>query len=116
MGGPYHAASLLYAGDPVKDDGGSIITPGTPSEVECLCQVDVVTEAMRKDAGFRAKDVRLIILADGEPDTTPGIRIDDGELAGNVYSLQSADRDSLGFGWECRGRLTNGGSDADAGS
>lgn len=104
LGGPYHAAKLLYPGVPVYDDGGSIITPGVPHEVDCQVQVDVASEAMRKDAGFLANDVRLIILTDRSPDTAPDLRVEAGHLAGTVYSLQSADRDSLGFGWDCRGR------------
>ena len=104
VGGPYAAAKLLFPGEPVYDDGGSIITPGVPFEVDCTAQVDVVTEEMRLDAGYLAKDVRLLILVDRELDTTPDLRIDAGKFAGNTYSLQSADRDTLGFGWQCRAR------------
>lgn len=104
FGGPYAAGKLLYAGVPVKDDGGAIITPGTPSEVDVNVQVDAVTEDMRRDAGYLAQDVRLIILVDAKPDTTPDVRVDEGEFAGETYSLQTANRDTLGFGWECRGR------------
>lgn len=104
VGGPYAAGKLLYAGTPVKDDGGSIITPGTPFEVDCQIQVDSCTEDMRRDAGYLAQDVRLIILVDAKPDTTPDARVDDGEFAGQIYSLQTAVKDTLGFGWECRGR------------
>lgn len=42
VGGPYHAATLTYPGTPVKDDGGSIITPGTTVVVACKAQVSVV--------------------------------------------------------------------------
>lgn len=104
VGGPFSAGKLLYAGVPVKDDGGTIITPGTPSEVDCRVQVDAVTEDMRRDAGYLAQDVRLIILIDAKPDTTPDLRVIDGKFAGQTYSLQTANRDTLGFGWECRGR------------
>jgi hypothetical protein len=104
FGGPYAAGKLLYPGTPVYDDGGSIITPGTPSEVDCQIQVDVCTESMRLDAGYLSTDVRLVILIDGELDTTPDARVDAGKFAGNTYSLQSADRDTLGFGWQCRAR------------
>lgn len=108
FGGPYAAGKLLYSGVPVKDDGGTIITPGTPFEVDCKVQVDVVTEAMRAAEGFLEKDVRLIILVDRAPDTGPDVRVDEGLFAGTTYSLQSADRDSMGFGWECRARQTGG--------
>lgn len=104
VGGPYAAGKLVYAGVPVKDDGGTIITPGTPVEVDCRVQVDAVTEDMRRDAGYLAQDVRLVILIDRAPDTTPDLRVIDGKFAGQTYSLQTANRDTLGFGWECRGR------------
>lgn len=104
VGGPYADATLLYPGVPVYDDGGAIITPGTPSETACKAQVDVVTESMRLEAGYLAEDVRLLILVDADLDTTPDLRIDAGKFAGNTYSIQSADRDTLGFGWQCRAR------------
>lgn len=104
VGGPYADAVLMYPGVPVFDDGGSIVSPGTPYEVPCKAQVDVVTESMRLDAGYLAQDVRLLILVDAPPDSTPDIRIDAGKFAGNTYSQQSADRDTLGFGWQCRAR------------
>lgn len=116
FGGPYHAATLTYPGTPVKDDGRSIITPGTPVNVSCKAQVDVATEAMRLDAGFLAEDVRLLIIGPDALDTSPSLSINAGPQAGKVYSLLSAGRDPLGFGWECRGRLTDGGSDGGGGS
>lgn len=115
MGGPYHAASLLYAGTPVKDDGGSIVTPGTPTEVECTAQVDRTTEEMRKAEGFMAEDVRLLILGPATLDRTPRLSLAAGPFAGKVYSLMSVQRDPLGFGFECRGRIAET-SDVDAGS
>lgn len=111
MGGPYHGASLLYAGAPVKDDGGSIITPGTPSEVACTAQVDRATEEMRKAEGFMSEDVRLLILGPATLDRSPRLSITAGPFAGKVYSLMSVQRDPLGFGFECRGRITEGASD-----
>lgn len=116
FGGPYHAATLTYPGTPIKDDGGSIITPGTPVNVSCKAQVDVATEAMRLDAGFMAEDVRLLIIGPDTLDTTPTLAISAGPFAGKVYTLLSAGRDPLGFGWECRGRFTDGGAGAFEGS
>lgn len=104
VGGPFAAGKLVYAGVPVKDDGGTIITPGTPTEVDCRVQVDAVTEDMRRDAGYLAQDMRLIVLVDIPPDTTPDLRVVDGKFAGETYSIQTAARDALGFGWDCRGR------------
>lgn len=104
VGGPYAPGKLIYPGTPVYDDGGSIIEPGVPYEVDCQVQVDAVTEAMRLDAGYLAEDVRLIVLVDRAPDTTPKVRVDAGPFAGNAYSIQTAERDTLGFGWQCRAR------------
>lgn len=104
VGGPYHAAKLLYPGTPTYDDGGSIITPGVPYEVDCTAQVDVATEAMRQDAGFLAEDMRLLILGPSALDTKPKLTVAAGPFAGKVYSILSVARDPLGFGWECRGR------------
>lgn len=109
FGGPYHPAKLLYAGTPIKDAGGSIISPGTASEVDCRAQVDVATEAMRSSEGFMAEDVRLLILDPITLDRTPKLSILAGPFAGKVYSLISVKRDPLGFGWECQGRITNAG-------
>ncbi len=103
-GGPYHAARLLYDGEPVLDDGGSIIDPGTPYEVPCQAQVDSATEAMRTSADFLEKDVRLLILGPATLTTAPRVRVYAGPFAGNIYELRTAGRDPLGFGWECRGR------------
>lgn len=108
VGGPYHAAALLYEGTPVYEDGGSIITPGTPTEISCKVQVDRVTEAMRQAEGFLEKDVRLLILGPVALDTQPDLRVDAGPFAGQTYSLQTVGRDPLGLGWECRGRQIGG--------
>lgn len=104
VGGPYHAATLTYPGTPVYDDGGDIVTPGTPFDVACKAQVDVATEAMRQAEGFLSEDVRLLIIGVDVLDTKPKLAIGAGPFAGKVYSLLSAQRDPLGFGWECRGR------------
>lgn len=104
VGGPYAAGKLVYAGTPVKDDGGDIITPGTPSEVDCRVQVDRATEAMRQEEGFLERDVRLLVLGPDFLTTDPDVAVTDGPFAGQSYSLQTVGRDPLGFGWECRAR------------
>ena len=104
FGGPYADGKLNYPGVPVYDVGGSIIDPGEPYEVPCQVQVDVVTEAMRADADFMERDVRLLILGPAALDTTPDVSVIAGKFAGQSYSLQTCGRDSMGFGWECRAR------------
>lgn len=108
VSGPYHDAVLLYAGTPVYDDGGSIITPGVPSEVAVRVQIDRVTEAMRQAEGFLERDVRLLILGPTSLTTEPDVSVSAGPFAGQSYTIQTAGRDPLGFGWECRARQIGG--------
>jgi hypothetical protein len=104
VGGPFHAATLNYPGTPVYDDGGSIITPGTPAQVSCHCQVDNVTEAMRASDDFNERDVRLIIIGPTALNAVPTVAVSAGPFSGQSYSIRSVARDPLGFAWECRGR------------
>jgi hypothetical protein len=104
VGGPFHDGALLFDGEPVYDDGGSIVTPGEPSELVCTVQVDAVTEAMRLDADFMERDVRLLILGPASLTTQPRVRVDAGPFAGQTYELRYVARDPLGFGWDCRAR------------
>lgn len=104
--GPYQPAVASWPGVPVEDDGGSIITPGTPVEIDCMAQVDSVTDAMRTEAGFVDRNVRLLVLADGlsRPiDTDATVSVSAGASAG-VYSVQTAQLDPMGVYWDCRGR------------
>lgn len=106
FGGPYHAAVARWPGTPVYDDGGSIATPGTPIAKPCLCQVDVVTDAMRADAGFVQGDVRLLVLAsslDGALDTDATVQVTAGPQPG-AYSVQAVATDPVLVAWDCRGR------------
>lgn len=104
IGGPYHDATLLYDGEPEYDAGGSIVSPGNATTLPCLVQVDAVTEAMRVDADFMERDVRLLILGPETLTSEPRVRIEDGPFEGQAYELRSVARDPLGFGWECRAR------------
>ncbi|ODU34454.1 MAG: hypothetical protein ABS88_02165 [Sphingopyxis sp. SCN 67-31] len=104
VGGPYHPGSLNYPGEPVYDLGGSIIDPGTPYGVDVHVQVDDVTEDMRADADFQERDVRLLILGPDTLDAVPTVSVTAGPFSGQLYSIRSVSRDTLGFAWECRGR------------
>lgn len=114
-GGPYHAATLRWPGTPTLDAGGSITAPGTPVEIDCQAQVDIATEAMRNDADFQARDVRLLILSDTAPDEAASLEIAGGDHPG-VYSIASVGRDPAGVGYECRGRLVRGAGEFGAAS
>ena len=104
--GPYFDSFANWPGEPVRDDGGSIVTPGTPIAKPCQCQVDSVTESMRAEAGYRDKDVSLLVLCatlDADLDTDATVEVTAGPNAG-VWSVQSVGKDSMGTHWLCRGR------------
>ena len=106
FGAPFHKATAVWPGTPAYDDGGSIATPGTPVSKACKVQVSAPTEAMRRDAGFVATDMRLLVLAaslDGVLDAGARIVIPAGIHAGS-WELHSVTRDAAGIGWSCRGR------------
>lgn len=80
--------------------GGGTTTEATdPIKV----QTDACTEAMRKQAGYTSRDVRLLILQSG----VPGDRIDtdcrviDG--LGDEYEVAWVTADPANSYWECRG-------------
>lgn len=106
MGGPYHAAVLSWPGTPLVDDGGSIVDPGVPINIDCHAQVDSATETMRGDGGYAAGDVRLLVLAPGLSvplDTDASVTIATGPHAGR-WSIEAVSRDPVAIGHECRGR------------
>lgn len=104
FGGPFHDALLHYAGTPELDAGGSITSPGMPSAVNCRVQVDMATEAMRRDADFLERDVRLLIIGPALLTTEPDVEVMAGPFTGQRYSLRAVGRDPAGIGWECRAR------------
>ncbi|MES3042670.1 hypothetical protein [Sphingomonas faeni] len=104
--GPYHASIARWPGTPIYDDGGSILTPGTPIARPCMCQVDAVDEKMRAQDGYVDKDVALLVLVAtlaGALNTNATIEVTAGPNAGS-YSVQSVSKDSMGSHWLCRGR------------
>jgi hypothetical protein len=107
FGGPFIDATASWPGMPVYDDGGSIVTPGTPVDLPCKCQFDAATTAMRETEGFQQTDVRILVLSAslaGTLTTEASIVVTDGPRAG-TWSLLSAARDPAGIGYECQGRL-----------
>lgn len=102
----FYDAVARWPGTATYDTGGSITTPGTPIEKDCSAQIDAVTEAMRLEAGFRDKDVRLLVLCatlDGTLDTDAAVEVLAGPNAG-LWSIESVSTDPAGACWECRGR------------
>lgn len=107
--GAFHDAIAKWPGTPTMTSGGSIDTPGTPTERECSVQVDAVTEAMRLADGYTDKDMRLLVLTatlEGDLNTDATIDVLAGPHMGE-WMLASCDRDPCGVYFECRGRLLN---------
>lgn len=104
LGGPYHAGRIHEQGDPVYDDGGSIVTPGTATHTACMAQMDVMTDAMRLQDGFVEGDVRILVLDGAFVITTDSeLEITEGPHIGR-WMVQSVTRDPFGVYWELRGR------------
>lgn len=106
FGGPYHPGKLVWQGEAEEDGGGSIVSPGEPVEHDCSVQIDNVTEAMRLEAGYTDKDVRLIILAPGlgrPVDTDAALEVLAGPHIGS-YTIAGQSLDTLGFAYDGRGR------------
>lgn len=104
--GSYVDSFAEWPGQSDVDDGGSIVSPGEPISRPCKVQVDRVTEAMRQAEGYRDKDVALLVLCEtlaGELDTDATVNVTAGPNAGR-WSVQSADKDTMGTHWLCRGR------------
>lgn len=104
--GAFYDAKAKWPGTATFDSGGSIVTAGTPIQFACSAQVDAVTEAMRLEAGFSEKDVRVMVLRatlEVDLDTDAIVQVLDGPNAGS-WSIQSIGGDPCGVSWECRGR------------
>jgi hypothetical protein len=106
FGAGFWDVHVIGKGTPVYDDGGSIVTPGTPVIRSCSAQVDAATEAMRLADGFTEADRRILVLSatlDGEITTDERIQILDGPFAG-TWGIESVTRDPAAIYWELRGR------------
>lgn len=106
VGGGWWAASHIVETAATYDSGGSITTPGTASESECLAQVDLATQAMRLDTDFQETDVRLLVMGAAFLSINDRVEMAAGPKTGTIYVLRSVLRDPAGVGWECRGRAT----------
>ncbi len=104
FGAPFVDAVAWWPGTPVKDAGGSIISPGTPVQYPCRAQFDAPTIAMRQAEGFTEQDARVLVLDfDGTLDAEAEIRVSTGDNAGE-WRLLTVTRDPAGVGYECRAR------------
>jgi hypothetical protein len=106
FGGPYHRATAIWQDAPVFDSGGSIVTPGAVVSFPCLCQVDGVTESMRRSESYTEKDMRLLILREGlgrAIDSGATVDVLTGPHAGR-WLVASVTADAAGVYYECTGR------------
>lgn len=106
MGAPFYDGQIVDQGEAVRDEAGSIVTPGTPVLRACRVQIDSATEAMRAADGFAEGDVRFILLAasfTGSLDTDATVKIAAGDRAG-VWLVSSLERDPAGIGYVGKGR------------
>jgi hypothetical protein len=79
--------------------GGGVEALGDP--VPCKVQVDRCTEAMRREPGYTARDVRLIVLQQGVTmDLDTDCRV---TVKGVTYDIGSVDVDPARSYWDCRG-------------
>ena len=99
-GGPFHDAVVASVRPVTLDTGGSIATPAASTSRGCKCQVDSVTDAMRREEGYQAKDVALIIVALAGS-LEQGDRV---TVTGATYRVESVTTDPLTVGYVCRGR------------
>jgi hypothetical protein len=105
FGGPYVAGAVLDPGTPVMS-GGSIVTPGGPTERPCIVQVDLATESMRQSEGYAEGDARFLILSatlEGPVSTDARVRVDEGQHVG-TWLVSAIERDSMGIYHQGRGR------------
>jgi hypothetical protein len=104
FGAPFVDAVAWWPGTPVKDAGGSIISPGTPVQYPCRAQFDAPTIAMRQAEGFTEQDARILVLGfSATLDADAEIRVASGDNAGE-WRLLTVTRDPAGVGYECRAR------------
>jgi hypothetical protein len=104
FGAPFVDAVAWRPGTPVKDAGGSIVTPGTPVELGCKAQFDAPTIAMRQAEGFTEQDARVLVIGlTGTLDDKAEIHVASGDNAGQ-WRLLTVTRDPAGVGYECRAR------------
>lgn len=83
----------------LTDDGtGSLVETATDKPIKV--QTDSCTEAMRQQAGYTDKDVRLLILAQGLTMPNTDARVIDGR--GVEYRLYNVTTDPAQSYFECR--------------
>jgi hypothetical protein len=104
FGGLYLPGTLTRVGLIPDGEGG-----GTTSESSqaCRVQVDACTEAMRAQAGYTERDVRILILqhgiAGGDLDTDCAVTVNSGRHAGRKFNIMWHTQDPASSYWECRG-------------
>lgn len=96
--GAMYLDGTLHSSVRTEDGGGSVSRTFTDSAIKV--QLDSVTEAMRLEPGYTARDVRLIILQYGavEPSTEDEIT-----AGGRRWALGNISADPANTHWTARG-------------
>lgn len=110
FGGVYLDGQLLEGTQQPIYDGPRITGYTDPGNQECKVQVTRCNDAMRAEKGYAEGDVGVILLADGLGRVTSDMHVTCTRFGVDEhYRLMSANLDSAGSHWTCRGRLISGG-------
>jgi hypothetical protein len=109
FGGPYVAGKLLGEADPVYDEGGSIVTPGEPTERVCQVQIDKASWDMQQADGYVRGDMLFLILTatlEGDLSADERVQVITGPNAG-LWLVSGLQRDAMGIYWAGTGRAAS---------
>lgn len=100
FGGMYLDADLYRPATTPNGKGGGTTSDGTPQAVKI--QLEAATEAMRQTQGYTARDVRILMLANGVDRPTTEHEIAHGGIR---YAITGpVGRDPCGAYWDIHGR------------
>jgi hypothetical protein len=113
LGAPFYAGKVIIDGTPGGYDDNGVFQPGTePSEIDCTCQIDQVSDYMRAQGGFTDRDYRFILLSggfDGTINTDARVRVTDPNAPADFrveWMVSALQRDPAGIGWTGKGRAS----------
>lgn len=109
FGGIYLDGQLLEGTQRPIYDGPRIVGYADPGERAAKVQITKATDAMRREEGYAEGDIGLIVLAEGVGKVTSDMHVTvDRDGVTERYRLMSANLDSAGSHWTCRGREFSG--------
>lgn len=104
--GPFHDVTLSWPGAITEDSGGDVSSAASDVSKTAKAQISAADERLRQEDGYMEKDMLIYVLAasfTGQLDVRARIIFATGPHAG-TYQIQSAQKDTAGIGWRCRGR------------